>query len=134
MEIDFIEIARENLTNAVIPKTTYEKLLAERDALKAELASLRGQSVPMGEVVMAHEPEWMEPREIFKWHKTEFPLGTKFYTHPPAQNNNVDKLVLALQLLHDDTAEYCKINNLGGYDNQVMVNARKVLDNYKDTK
>ena len=37
---------------------------------------------PVGEVVMVQEPEWMKPREGFKWYQTEFPLGTKFYTSP----------------------------------------------------
>ena len=41
--------------------------------------------------------------------------------------NAHSRLVEALQQLHDDRAEYARINNLGGYDNQVMVNARAAL-------
>lgn len=33
----------------------------------------------------------------------------------------------ALQMLHDEMAEYGRINNLGGYDNHAMVRARNAL-------
>ena len=33
----------------------------------------------------------------------------------------------ALQALHDDVAEYQRINNIGGYDNHAMVQARTAL-------
>ena len=48
---------------------------------KSVLAEI-GKCEPVGEVVMIHEPEWMKPREGFKWYQTDFPLGTKFYTSP----------------------------------------------------
>lgn len=38
-----------------------------------------------------------------------------------------DRLKAALQDLHDDCVDYQRINNLGGYNNQVMVQARKAL-------
>jgi hypothetical protein len=36
-------------------------------------------------------------------------------------------LYAALQMLHDDIAEYAKINNLGGFDNHDMRQARAAL-------
>jgi len=37
------------------------------------------------------------------------------------------ELVEALQLLHDNIAEYARINNLGGFDNHDMRMARAAL-------
>lgn len=37
----------------------------------------------------------------------------------------------ALQMLHDNIAEYARINNLGGLDNQDMRNARAILARIK---
>jgi hypothetical protein len=42
--------------------------------------------------------------------------------------NSHDMLVEALQRLHDNLAEYQRINNLGGYDNQEMKVARNALE------
>jgi hypothetical protein len=42
--------------------------------------------------------------------------------------NTHDALVAALQSLHDNLAEYQRINNLGGYDNQDMQQARAALE------
>lgn len=36
-------------------------------------------------------------------------------------------LLLALRLLHDDIAEYARINNLGGFDNHCMKHARAAI-------
>ena len=36
-------------------------------------------------------------------------------------------LLQALQLLHDDIAEYARINNLGGFDNHAMKLARAAI-------
>lgn len=41
-------------------------------------------------------------------------------------------LVEALQMLYDDTADYIKLNNLGGMDNQCMRLARAALAAYKE--
>ena len=38
-----------------------------------------------------------------------------------------ERLRFALQGLHDDNADYLRINNLGGYDNHWMVIARAAL-------
>lgn len=38
-----------------------------------------------------------------------------------------DELAEALKALHDDIAEYAKINNLGGFDNHCMKQARAVI-------
>ena len=43
-----------------------------------------------------------------------------------AQAEN-ERLRFALQGLHDDNADYLRINNLGGYDNHWMVIARAAL-------
>ena len=37
----------------------------------------------------------------------------------------------ALQLLHDNLAEYQRINNIDGYDNQDMVQARSALSSLR---
>ena len=37
-------------------------------------------------------------------------------------------LAAALKELHDETVEYAMINNLGGYDNHVLKNAREALE------
>lgn len=37
------------------------------------------------------------------------------------------ELLQALQLLHDDIAEYARLNNLGGFDNHVMKLARAAI-------
>ncbi len=37
------------------------------------------------------------------------------------------ELLRCLQQLHDDIAEYARINNLGGYDNHVMRQARSAM-------
>jgi hypothetical protein len=42
-----------------------------------------------------------------------------------------DKLVAALQGLHDDNADYLRLNNLGGYDNHWMQTARATLAEVK---
>ena len=34
----------------------------------------------------------------------------------------------ALKALHDDIAEYARLNNIGGFDNHAMVNARAAID------
>jgi hypothetical protein len=39
-----------------------------------------------------------------------------------------EALRAALRMLHDDVAEYQRINHLGGYDNHVMRVARAALD------
>lgn len=41
--------------------------------------------------------------------------------------NSHEALVAALRQLHDNNAEYGRINNLGGYDNQDMKQARAAL-------
>ena len=46
---------------------------------------------------------------------------------PPPINDLIAALVAALQQLHDNNAEYGRINNLGGYDNQDMQAARAAL-------
>jgi hypothetical protein len=43
-------------------------------------------------------------------------------------------LVDALQVLHDETADYIKINNLSGYENQSMRKARAALAAAKEGK
>ena len=42
-----------------------------------------------------------------------------------------DALRFALQGLHDDNADYLRLNNLGGYDNHWMVAARLALSHPK---
>lgn len=37
------------------------------------------------------------------------------------------RLLAALQMLHDNIAEYARINNLGGFDNQDMRDARAAI-------
>ncbi len=44
------------------------------------------------------------------------------------------ELLEALQLLHDNLAEYQRINHLGGYDNQDMVLARAAIAKAKGEK
>ena len=46
---------------------------------------------------------------------------------PDPRDEEVKRLREALQGLHDDVAEYQRLNNLGGYDNHWMVAARSAL-------
>lgn len=46
----------------------------------------------------------------------------------PGALAEIERLRNALQLLHDDTDEYQRINNLGGHDNHVMKLARAALE------
>ncbi len=43
-----------------------------------------------------------------------------------------DELREALQMLYSETADYIRLNNLGGMDNQCMKLARAALNNTKD--
>ena len=43
-----------------------------------------------------------------------------------------DELREALQMLYSETADYIRLNNLGGMDNQCMKLARAALTNTKD--
>ena len=46
---------------------------------------------------------------------------------------HITRLRSALQGLHDDIADYAKINNLGGYDNHWMKEARTAIGARNDT-
>lgn len=44
-----------------------------------------------------------------------------------APDDPVLELILAAQMLHDDCAEYGRVNNLGGYDNRAMARVRAAI-------
>lgn len=73
----------------------YKDMALENIELKDELASLREQGEPVGEVLLGNEVllylenDFGEPIDLVE--------GTKLFTHPPVQNSNVDELVKALE-------------------------------------
>lgn len=64
----------------------YERVFWAYEGYQAALAHSQQEYEFIGEVVMCNEPEWMKPHETVKWHKSDFPLGTKFYAQPPITN------------------------------------------------
>ena len=46
------------------------------------IASMQTEQEPIAEVVEFKMEAWSKPNATVKWHKEEFDIGTKFYTHP----------------------------------------------------
>jgi len=58
------------------------------------------------------------------------PVSSKYRAaledYPPS--DPVLELILAAQMLHDECAEYGRINNIGGYDNRAMARVRAAIN------
>jgi hypothetical protein len=63
--------------------------------------------------------------EIAKYHNDA--LAAQAYQHGLAHGETLKMLVDVLEELHDDIAEYARINHLGGFDNHAMKRARAAI-------
>ena len=71
-------------------------------------------------------PEPPDLSDVPSWDRTDVALGY-YRLRSIALEARLRLVVEALKGLHDDNADYLRLNHLGGYDNHWMVQARKAL-------
>jgi hypothetical protein len=109
-----------------------QALLAECDALKEKVEAL--------EAMRKDEPNTVVLQAVLDAIKGTLDPHTQIADHPNVKFAQMerwkleverDALKTALALLHDDVADYARLNHLGGFQNHAMVAARQALGRHE---